>query len=112
MSRESIRLALSKVKETKVEFAISDDLKSAVSTLDGATSGINKAISNYDAAYKAMQAEATKAKGTAATQMKLINTAEAKAKELGVNPTSIPGYNEANKAWNATNSAIDKVNEF
>jgi len=112
MSRESIRLALSKVKETKVELAISDDLKSAVSTLDGATSGINKSISNYDTAYKAMQAEASKAKGTVANQMKLINTAEAKAKELGVNPTSIPGYNEANKAWNMANEAIDKVNEF
>ena len=112
MSKQSIALALSKIKETKVEFAISDDLKASASTLDGATSGINKSISNYDTAYKAMQAEATKAKGTVANQMKLINTAEAKAKELGINPTSIPGYNEANKSWNTANTAIDKVNEF
>lgn len=108
MKVEEIKLAF----ETNVKFAISDDLKSAVTTLDGATSGINKSISNYDTAYKAMQAEASKAKGIVATQMKLINTAEAKAKELGINPTAIPGYNEANKAWSTANTAIDKVNEF
>jgi hypothetical protein len=108
MKVEEIKLAFN----TNVQFAISDDLKSAVSILDGATSGINKAISNYDTAYKAMQAEATKAKGVVANQMKLINTAELKAKELGINPTSIPGYNEANKSWSTANSSIDKVNEF
>lgn len=108
MKVEEIKLAFN----TNIQFAISDDLKAAVSSLDGATSGINKAISNYDTAYKAMQSEASKAKGVAANQMKLINTAEAKAKELGINPTSIPGYNEANKAWNTANAAIDKVNEF
>lgn len=108
MKVEEIKLAF----ETNVQFAISDDLKNAVSTLDGATTGINKSISNYDTAYKAMQSEATKAKGIVANQMKLINTAEAKAKELGINPTTIPGYNEANKSWNTANVAIDKVNEF
>jgi len=59
-----------------------------------------------------MQTEANGAKNVIASQTKLINTAEAKAKELGVSPSAIPGYAEANKAWATTNSAIDKVNEF
>lgn len=110
MKVEEIKLAFE--SNQKFELAISDDLKTSVSTLDGATSGINKSISNYEAAYKAMQAEATKAKGIISSATKLISTADAKAKELGVSATSIPGYNEANKAWMVANDAIDKVNEY
>jgi hypothetical protein len=44
--------------------------------------------------------------------MKLINLVEAKAKELGISANSIPSYNEANKAFQTANNAIDKVNEF
>ena len=108
MKVEEIKVAFN----TNIQFAISDDLKSAVSSLDGATSAVNKSIANYDASYKAMQAEATRAKSVVATQMKLINTAEAKAKELGISPSVISGYAEANKAWGIANASIDKVNEF
>ena len=110
--KEKILLRLSAKKDVNVQFALSDDLKSASSVLQKATSAINASIKNYDSAYKAMQSESNGAKSVSATQQKLINTVEAKAKELGVNPSSIPGYNEANKSWEETQKAIDRVNEF
>ena len=112
MTVAEIKLQLEKQKEQRIEFALSDDLKSSVDYLNKATAAINGAIKNYDSAYKAMQSEANGAKSVLATQQKLINIVEAKAKELGINATSIPNYNEANKAWQTTSLAIDKVNEF
>jgi len=112
MKAEEIKLHFQKLNEQRVELALSDDLKSAADSLNKATQSINNSIKNYDTAYKAMQTESNGAKSVASTQMKLINNVEAKAKELGISPNTIPNYSEANKAWLTTNSAIDKVNEF
>jgi hypothetical protein len=108
MKVEEIKLAF----QTNVQFALADDLKQAIDFLNKATASVNNSIKVFDAAYKNMQTESNGAKSVAATQQKLINTVEAKAKELGVAPSSIPNYAEVNKAWNATQAAIDKVNEF
>ena len=108
MKIEEIKLSL----ERNIQFALADDLKSAVDYLNAATAGINKSIANYETSYKAMQSEANGGKSVVSTQMKLINLVEAKAKELGISANSIPSYNEANKAFQTANNAIDKVNEF
>ena len=110
--KEKILLQFSESKKVNVHFALSDDLKSASSSLQKAASAINASIKNYESAYKSMQIESNGAKSVSATQQKLINTVESKAKELGINPSSIPGYNEANKSWLETQKAIDRVNEF
>ena len=110
--KEKILLQFSEKKNVNVNLALSDDLKSASSFLGKATGAINTSIKNYESAYKSMQSESNGAKSVAATQQKLINTVEAKAKELGINPSSIPGYTDANKSWEETQKAIDRVNEF
>lgn len=96
----------------KIELALADDLKQGVDFLQTATSAVNKSITNYEASYKLLQTETNGAKSVLNTQMKLINMVEGKAKDLGINPTTIPGYNDINKAWQLTSSAIDKSNEF
>jgi len=108
MKAEEIKLAF----EKNIQFAISDDLKSVTDSLSGATSSINKSISDYEASFKSMNSVANSAKGVISNATKLISVAEGKAKELGVSPSSIPGYSEANKAWSIANSAVDKVNQF
>ena len=111
--RDRIQLKLNENKKNvNVNLALSDDLKAAVASLSKASSSINASIKNYENAYKSMQTETNGAKGVAAKQQKLINTVEAKAKELGVNPSSIPGYAEANKSWEEVQKAIDRANEF
>jgi hypothetical protein len=96
----------------KIELALADDLKQGVDFLQAATSAVNKSIANYEASYKLLQTETNGAKSVLNTQAKLINNVEQKAKDLGINPTTIPGYNDINKAWQLTSSAIDKSNEF
>lgn len=108
MKTEEIKLAFN----TNIQFAISDDLKSSVSILSSASAEVNKAVDGYESAYKVMQSEISKAKSVLSNQTKLISVADTKAKEIGVSPSTIPGYSEANKAWSATNSVIDKASQF
>ena len=96
----------------KIELALADDLKAGTTFLQAATEAVKKSITNYETSYKAMQTESNGAKSVLNTQMKLINNIEAKAKELGINPNTIPNYNEINKAWQMTSDAIDRVAEF
>jgi hypothetical protein len=96
----------------RVELALADDLKAGTTFLQAATDAVKKSITNYETSYKAMQTESNGAKSVLKTQMKLINNIEAKAKELGINPNTIPNYNEINKAWQMTSDAIDRVAEF
>ena len=96
----------------QVELALADDLKAGAAFLQAATDAVKKSITNYETAYKAMQTESNGAKSVLNTQMKLINNIEAKAKDLGINPNTIPNYNEINKAWQMTSDAIDRVSEF
>ena len=96
----------------KVELALADDLKAGTTFLQAATDAVKKSITNYETSYKAMQTQSNGAKSVLNTQMKLINNIEAKAKELGINPNTIPNYNEINKAWQMTSDAIDRVAEF
>jgi hypothetical protein len=96
----------------KVDLALADDLKAGTTFLQAATESVKKSITNYETSYKAMQTESNGAKSVLNTQMKLINNIEAKAKELGINPNTIPNYNEINKAWQMTSDAIDRVAEF
>jgi hypothetical protein len=100
------------IKGIKFELALSDDLKAGSSFLESAKSAVDKSIANYQTSYKAMQTESNGAKSVLNTQQKLINNVEAKAKELGINPSTIPGYNDINKIWQMTSDTIDKVNEF
>jgi hypothetical protein len=100
------------LSSVKVELALSDDLKQGISFLEKAKDAVNKQIANYEASYKLLQTETNGAKSVLNTQSKLINMVEEKAKDLGINPTTIPGYNDINKAWQLTSSAIDKSNEF
>jgi len=96
----------------EIELAIADDLKNAISFLIKANDAVNLSIKGYEDAYKKMQTESKGAKSVLATQAKLINQVESMAKELGINPTSIPNYNDINKSWDALSAVIDKVNQY
>ncbi len=98
--------------EVKVELALADDMKNALSFLNKATEAINNSIKNYENAYKLMLTEKKGADSVLTTQMKLINTVDAKAKELGIDANSIPNYNEINKSWQTLSGLIDKVNSY
>jgi hypothetical protein len=96
----------------EVELGLQDDLKQSISFLQKASDAINLSIKGFEDAYKKMQTENKGAKSILETQAKLINKIEATAKDLGINPTSIPNYNEVNKSWETLSAVIDKVNQF
>ena len=96
----------------KINLALAEDLKQSIVFLQKASDAINLSIKGYEDAYKKMQTESKGGKSLLDTQSKLINKIEATAKDLGINPTSIPNYNEVNKSWETLSAAIDKVNEF
>jgi hypothetical protein len=96
----------------EVELGLQDDLKQSISFLQKASDAINLSIKGFDDAYKKMQTENKGAKSILETQAKFINKIEATAKDLGINPTQIPNYNEINKSWETLSAAIDKVNQF
>ena len=96
----------------KIDLALAEDLKQSIVFLQKASDAINLSIKGYEDAYKKMQTESKGGKSVLDTQSKLINKIEATAKDLGINPTSIPNYNEVNKSWETLSAAIDKVNEF
>jgi hypothetical protein len=106
------KLEKTELSEVKVELALADDMKNALSFLNKAIEAINNSIKNYENAYKLMLTEKKGADSVLATQMKLINTVDAKAKELGINSNSIPNYNEINKTWQTLSDLIDKVNQY
>lgn len=108
MKAEEIKLAF----QTNVQFAISDDLKASADALAKATQGINNSIKNYESAFKEMQTEKGTASSIVSVQTKVIANAEAKAKDLGISPSSIPNFNDANRAWTTANATIDKVNQY
>lgn len=116
-TRKTIYDKLFKNNETelgthKVELALVDDLKQSIAFIQKANEAINLSVKNYEDSYKKMQTENKGAKSTLETQAKLINVIEAKAKELGLNATAIPNYNEVNKLWETLSNLIDKVNQF
>jgi len=106
------KVIMGSIKGIKFELALSDDLKAGAAFLQTATESVKKSIANYENSYKAMQTESNGAKSVLSTQQKLINSVEAKAKDLGINPSTIPNYNEINKNWEITSAIIDKVNQF
>ena len=101
-----------KLATHEVELALVDDLKQSIAFILKANEAVNLSVKNYEDSYKKMQTENKGAKSILDTQAKLINVVETKAKELGVNATSIPNYNEVNKSWETLSNLIDKVNQF
>lgn len=101
-----------KLATHEVDLALADDLKQSIVFLQKANEAVNSAIKVYEDSYKKMQTESKGANSILDTQSKLINTVEAKAKELGINAASIPNYNEVNKSWEALSATIDKVKQF
>ena len=108
------KLFTEKVELSKheVNLALSDDLKQSIVFLQKASDAVNLSIKGYEDSYKKMLTESKGANSILDVQAKLINTVEAKAKELGINPSSIPNYNEVNKSWEALSTVVDKVKQF
>lgn len=96
----------------EVNLALADDLKQSIVFLQKASDAVNVSIKGYEDSYKKMLTESKGANSILDVQARLINTVEAKAKELGINPSSIPNYNEVNKSWEALSIVIDKVKQF
>lgn len=101
-----------KLESQKVELSLADDLKQSISVLIKAKESVNMSIKAYEDSYKKMQTEAKGGNSILTAQGKLINTIEAKAKDLGINPSTIPSYNEVNKSWEDLSIALDKVSKF
>ena len=100
------------LESQQVELSLADDLKQSIAFLGKAKESVNMSIKGYEDSYKKMKIEAKSGNSILTTQGKLINTIEAKAKELGINPTSIPSYNEVNKSWEELSIVLDKVSQF
>lgn len=115
---KSVLSKLSKIEsnvelsDVKVDLALADDLKQSMVFLQKAADAVNASIKGYEDAYKKMQTESKGANSILDTQTKLINKVEAMAKDLGVNPTSIPNYNDVNKSWETLSAVIDSVKQF
>ena len=95
-----------------IGLAIADDLKSTTAAMNADIANINKALANFDSAYKAIRAAESSAQKSQAAAGKVITTAEAAAKELGVAPSAVAGYTDANKAWGALDASMDKTKEI
>jgi hypothetical protein len=96
----------------KLQFAISDDLKQSVSVLDNETSNLLKTISDADKSLVKVRTDSMNASKQQQNQGKITSIAENKAKELGINASSIPGYNEALKSYQNLDSVISKANNY
>lgn len=113
-------------KGIKVQFAVVDDLKQVISQSTNMMAELDSkyaAMEKADAAFKTVGAAADKAaadatKSTAAAtklQIKIgttLDKADKAAKDLGVPPTSVTGYVEADKLYSDLEAKMKKVNSF
>lgn len=100
------------IKGVSLGLAISDDLKNSVSVLNSANAFCLKAMTDYDTQWKILK-DATASAGKAQdAQGKFTTLAEAKAKELGVDPSAVSGYNDSLKAWDVLEQTRERIKEF
>lgn len=98
--------------KVKIQFAISDDLKQSVSVLNNANASLLKAMSDADTAVGNVRKLSSSVSKIQSDQGKISVIAENKAKEIGVPANSIPGYNDAEKAFLAINSTLSDAKDY
>jgi methyl-accepting chemotaxis protein len=113
-------------KMVLIELGIADDIKKVVSESNAMLGDLDSkfaAMERTDAAFKTVGAAADKAAADATKSVSAANKLQTKvatilekadkaAKDLGVAPTSVSGYNEADKIYNDLELKIKKVNAF
>jgi hypothetical protein len=96
----------------KLQFAISDDLKQSVTVFNSEVQNLQKNIDEVNAMSLKIRGSVSNANKQLSTYGKLTIVAENKAKELGVDAKSIPGYSDALKAQDSLSAMISKANEY
>jgi len=113
-------------KMMAIELGIADDIKKVVTESNAMLTELNAryaALEKADAGFNIANAAAQKASQDAnksySTASKLqtkigtiLEKADKAAKELGVAPTSVVGYNEADKLYDELETNMKKVNSF
>lgn len=101
-----------KATEIKIELAITDDLKQSVSVMQSESAQLLKSMDEANKALVKVRQGSVNANKTQSAQGKFQVVAEQKAKEIGVPVSSIPGYSEAQKAWDALEKTIQQAKDY
>lgn len=103
---------MGKIKGIEVKLAIGDDLKNSIAVLNAETDKVLKAVSDAEKIVLALRSVNSNGSKVQSTQGKFTTVAENLAKDLGINPSAVPGYSEALKAYASLDSALEKTKMF
>lgn len=103
---------MGKIKGIEVKLAIGDDLKNSIAVLNAETDKVLKAVAEADKIVVGLRAVNSNGSKVQSTQGKFTTIAENLAKDLGINPSAVPGYSEALKAWDNLEIALEKTKMF
>lgn len=101
-----------KVKAVGVKLALSDDLKASAQAMNAAVDSINNAIKETEKADAKVRADRAIALKTQTKEAGVLDRAEKLSKDLGVDVNSVPGYKEADNAYNSLEAALKKSIEY
>jgi hypothetical protein len=125
MKKEEIKLAFSKNQQV-FKLGLVEDLQKTISTYKKSIDDLNsqitlmkKAKSEIEKAEKYADSIASKsdnirksAISSQTTGAKYLENVDKSAKDLGINPSGVKGYSEANKLYNTLGSLIKEVSSF
>lgn len=100
------------IKSASIKLALSDDLKSSASAMKSAIESIDNAIKETEKADAKVRADRALALKVQIKEAGVLEKAEKLSKDLGVDVGSVPGYKDADNAYNLLEAALKRASEY